>query len=193
MGDLVLAGSTSGTVTISPPASAGTTTLTLPSTSGTVVTTNTLPAGSVLQVVHAQNSTRATGSTQTYIDAVSASITPTKSSSKILVIGHALVSEASTASNSVGARLYRNSTLIGSNSGTVDCHSGGWTANSWNVQTLGVHYLDSPATTSSITYYIKAAHWDIGVVVNGTGNNSGTFASGDTRGTSQIILMEIAA
>jgi hypothetical protein len=39
MGDIVLAGSTSGTVTISPPASAGTTTLTLPSTSGTVLTT----------------------------------------------------------------------------------------------------------------------------------------------------------
>ena len=39
MGDIVLAGSTSGTVTISPPATAGTTTLTLPSTSGTVLTT----------------------------------------------------------------------------------------------------------------------------------------------------------
>lgn len=41
MGDIVLAGSTSGTVTISPPASAGTTTLTLPSTSGTVTTKDT--------------------------------------------------------------------------------------------------------------------------------------------------------
>ena len=39
MGDIVLAGSTSGTVTISPPASAGTTTLTLPATTGTVLTT----------------------------------------------------------------------------------------------------------------------------------------------------------
>jgi len=38
MGDIVLAGSTSGTVTISPPASAGTTTLTLPATTGTVLT-----------------------------------------------------------------------------------------------------------------------------------------------------------
>ena len=51
MGDIVLAGSTSGTVTISPPASAGTTTLTLPSTSGTVLTSasTTMPAGSVNQ------------------------------------------------------------------------------------------------------------------------------------------------
>jgi hypothetical protein len=38
LGDLVLAGSTSGTVTLSPPASAGTTTLTLPTTSGTITT-----------------------------------------------------------------------------------------------------------------------------------------------------------
>ena len=41
MGDLVLAGSTSGTVTLSPPASAGTTTLTLPTTSGTITTKDT--------------------------------------------------------------------------------------------------------------------------------------------------------
>jgi hypothetical protein len=38
MGDLVLAGSTSGTTTLTPAAVSGTTTLTLPTTSGTVIT-----------------------------------------------------------------------------------------------------------------------------------------------------------
>lgn len=45
MGDIVLAGSTSGTVTLSPPSVAGTTTLTLPTTTDTLVgrtTTDTL-------------------------------------------------------------------------------------------------------------------------------------------------------
>ena len=41
MGNLTLKGSTSGQVTISPPAVAGTTTLTLPATSGTVVVSST--------------------------------------------------------------------------------------------------------------------------------------------------------
>lgn len=49
MGDIVLAGSTSGTVTISPPASAGTTTLTLPSNTGNIpVVSGTGTSGQVL-------------------------------------------------------------------------------------------------------------------------------------------------
>ena len=41
MGDIVLAGSTSGTTTLTPTAVSGTTTLTLPATTGTVVTKDT--------------------------------------------------------------------------------------------------------------------------------------------------------
>ena len=41
MGDIVLAGSTSGTTTLTPAAVSGTTTLTLPATTGTVVTKDT--------------------------------------------------------------------------------------------------------------------------------------------------------
>ena len=41
MGDIVLAGATSGTTTLTPAAVSGTTTLTLPATSGTIVTTAT--------------------------------------------------------------------------------------------------------------------------------------------------------
>ena len=56
MGDLVLAGSTSGTVTLSPPASAGTTTLTLPSTSGTVLTSVSTLTTSQVQTATAGSS-----------------------------------------------------------------------------------------------------------------------------------------
>ena len=57
MSSVIIAGDTSGTVTLAAPAVAGTTTLTLPTTSGTIVTSassltsSQLPAGSVLQVV----------------------------------------------------------------------------------------------------------------------------------------------
>jgi len=85
MGDIVLAGSTSGTTTLTPAAVSGTTTLTLPATTDTLVgktTTDTLtnksivatqltgtiaaarlPAGSVLQVVNTQTGALITGTT----------------------------------------------------------------------------------------------------------------------------------
>jgi len=84
MGDIVLAGSTSGTTTLTPAAVSGTTTLTLPATTDTLVgktTTDTLtnksivatqltgtidaarlPAGSVLQVVQTLNNANTSGS-----------------------------------------------------------------------------------------------------------------------------------
>ena len=51
MSSVIIAGDTSGTVTLQAPSVAGTTTLTLPSTSGTVLTSasSTMPAGSVNQ------------------------------------------------------------------------------------------------------------------------------------------------
>jgi hypothetical protein len=45
LGNLVLSGSTSGSITISPPSSAGSNTLTLPANTGTVITTGSTFAG----------------------------------------------------------------------------------------------------------------------------------------------------
>ena len=95
MSSIVVAGDTSGTITLQAPASAGTTTLTLPTTSGTVLTSassvaaSQLPAGSVLQVVNTTYSTYSTFSSSTYADTgLTASITPSSSSNKILVLVH---------------------------------------------------------------------------------------------------------
>ena len=49
MSSIVIAGDTSGTVTLSAPSTAGTTTLTLPNTSGTIALTSNIPAGGQLQ------------------------------------------------------------------------------------------------------------------------------------------------
>jgi hypothetical protein len=150
--------------------------------------------GGVLQVVNASNSSRSTASQQTWTSVVSASITPKSSSSRILILGQIHAGNGS-ASNSIGLRIYRDSTVIGSGTGTVDAHSGEnlQVGNPWMTATMVAHFIDSPATTSSISYSLRAASWENNLIINSSNSDSSAFSSGNVYGTSQIILMEIAA
>lgn len=161
MSSVSIAGNTSGSVTLSAPDVAGSTTLTLPTTSGTVLTngTNTnFPAGSVIQVVNATYSTETSSSSSTYADTgLTASITPSSSSNKILV----LVNQAGVGkntgdiSNSVNLKLLRNSTNIVFFGGVVGYNQ----TNSYNLGfSATTSYLDSPSTTSSVTYKTQFAN-----------------------------------
>jgi len=183
LGDLVLAGSTSGTVTLSPPASAGTTTLTLPTTSGTVVTTGSPQSGSVVQVVNVSYGTLTSNSTTTYADTgLAATITPKFATSTILVMATLNGTEKSTANvnNSIALRLVRGATTI-----STFMRYANWTNSTTALVTPSgvVNYLDSPATTSATTYKIQFANEaaSASVVVNSSGS------------ISFITLMEIAA
>jgi hypothetical protein len=181
MSKLVLSGDTSGSVTLDAPAVSGTTTLTLPATSGTVLTngTNTnFPAGSVLQVVNATYSTQTSSTVNSYADTgLTATITPSSSSSKILVIVNQVSIYKTGADTSVNIYLVRNSTNIVQFGRLV---SG--TGDTSNVMTsTGTSYLDSPATTSSVTYKTQF-------------NNdtpAGTVYVQFSGGVSTITLMEI--
>jgi len=83
--DVTITSSGGGNFVIQPPNSATDRTLTLPDSAGTVDTLQR--AGNVLQVVYGTTATSVTHSTSTYIDTgLSASITPSSTSSKILVI-----------------------------------------------------------------------------------------------------------
>jgi hypothetical protein len=193
MANLILNGSTSGSVTLSSPAVSGTTTLTLPTTSGTVVTTGTtgqviasgaLPIGSVLQVVNAITSTNVSNSTATMADTgLTATITPKFSTSKILVLvsQNGVYKSAANANNMVDLILARNGTgILGAN------FSGATAATSTaleNSVTASLCYLDSPATTSATTYKTQFNSR------NGTASVSVQYAGVST---SFITLMEIA-
>ena len=184
MANLILNGSTSGSVTISSPAVSGTTTLTLPTTSGTVLTSasNTnFPAGSVLQVVNATYSTAASNSTSTYADTgLTASITPSSSSNKILVLVNqaGVGKDTGNISSSVYVKLLRNSTDI-----CVFCITGAYTqSNSYNLGfSSTTSYLDSPATTSAVTYKTQFAN----------GQNAASVRVQTDNSTSTITLIEI--
>jgi hypothetical protein len=107
--------------------------------------------GKVLQVVMGSTSTTNTSSSTTYADTtLTASITPSATSSKVLVLtnhGGVAVSGGNVSGGYV--KLLRGSTdiqLIGEFIGYTA------TTNSNYVGSLNAAYLDSPSTTSSVTY-----------------------------------------
>lgn len=200
MASIVVAGDTSGTVTLTAPAVSGTTTLTLPITSGTVLTngTNTnFPAGSVLQVVQAVKTDRFTTTSGTFVDITgySATITPSSASSKILVISSFHVSNGATSAY-VRAQLLRGATALGlgtaSGSATqITSTSSIGNSSDPDILNSSYTYLDSPATTSATTY-----KWQMATFSSRTGTFNGSTGTADSNrlnSSSTITLMEIAA
>jgi len=180
---IVLQGSTSGSVTLQEPAVAGTTVLTLPAVSGTVLTDTSPKAGNVLQVVSATSTTSTTitgGPTDTTL---TATITPTSATSKILVLVSQQVYLVGTGGDG-GFMFYLLKN--GSSLYSVSFHSLYISCTSAIVPELitnfPVMYLDSPATTSALTYKMQATATSGGVAVFQWSSNLST-----------ITLMEIAA
>jgi hypothetical protein len=155
----------------------------------------TLPTGSVLQVVSAtKTDTFSTTSAGSWIDVtgLSVSITPSSSSSKILVLYDTMIGPQDTGF----VRIVRDSTAIkqGDAAGgrirtTVGSLSPGGNADK-SAPCAG-NYLDSPASTSALTYKIQVQNYTGTLVVNRSYNDSDASYSG--RGASTITVMEISA
>lgn len=205
MAKLILNGATSGSISIESPAVSGTTTLTLPTTSGTVLTngTNTnFPAGSVLQVVSTTKTDTFSTASTSFVDVtgLSVSITPKSSTSKILVLFNVYTSANQNVS-SAALRLVRDSTAIdiGDAAGSRPRVSGIFYSGDTSVGTqasIGAasnNFLDSPATTSALTYKIQmlSASGSITMYVNRTSSDRDTTTY-DARTASSITVMEIA-
>jgi hypothetical protein len=105
--------------------------------------------GKVLQVVTATDSTQRTTSSTTFVTAsntLSVSITPSSSSNNVFV----LVTNGGQGDGSVGRyTIYRNSTNLGN--GNSGMYSSGGNEGSSNTT---ISILDTPATTSTITYQV---------------------------------------
>ena len=193
MSSVIIAGNTSGTITLDAPNVAGTTTLTLPTTSGTLVTSNAMPAGSVLQVVSTTKTdaySNATQNTWNDVTGLSVSITPSSSSNRILVTGQ--LSYA--ASSNLYFRLVRGSTAIavGDTAGSrISCTgASGYNFGDGNVgENATFEFLDSPSTTSSTTYKIQVYGFNITQYVNRVVTD--TDGNVSPRNVSTITVMEI--
>jgi hypothetical protein len=143
------------------------------------------PAGTVLQVVQATYSTEVVISTSTFTDSgLSASITPSSTSSKILImVSQPLESFDDSSSSSVYMRILGGATPIytaTSTFGQFSIYALG--ASEISLSTIAsVNYLDSPATASAITYKTQF----------NCSAGSVTLQSQSAK-TATMILMEIA-
>jgi len=136
--------------------------------------------GKVLQVVSATLADDASSSSTTYADTgLSATITPTSATSKILTIQSSTVDVSSgNASNAISLKLVRGATDIL----TLDdlCFTGSALRKLWSYSYT---YLDSPATTSATTYKIQFC--------NNVNAADVTFAANNN--TATLLLLEIGA
>jgi hypothetical protein len=135
-----------------------------------------LPAGSVLQVVQGTYATNVTNATAAYVDTgLTATITPTKNTSKILVFTYMGMCYKSANDTQLNLQIVRAATSIFTAAAMNQGTAVALTENPTLV------YLDSPATTSATAYKVQLSNRD----------SSGTVGS-NLNGTSTITLMEIA-
>ena len=157
MSQISITGASTGTATftIESPATSTNRTLTLPDETGTIITTagvpaSSLPAGSVLQVVQSVRTASFTTTSTSFIaTGLSASITPTSATSKILIFTHTITDNAANGRTAL-VTIYRGATNLGGGTegfGGASSDTGGSTRSSFDIC-----YLDSPATTSATTY-----------------------------------------
>ena len=155
----------------------------------TTVPSSKMPTGSVLQVKQTLSSARATVTTATLSDFLTVSITPTSTSSKILVEVKMYVGSTWWNNRTVFA-IARDSTVITGNSGNIWPWQYGADSNNASNELCynTACVLDSPSTTNAITYKAQLASQDGSKTVAMNGNHS----SSSNYGQSSITVMEIA-
>jgi len=149
------------------------------STASTGLSWATLPSsGKVLQVVQATTTTSASVTSATYVDSnLTASITPSSASSKVLVLVTQLCQKAGDIEGKM--QLLRGATVIA----TIASSDLLYTASVLTLRgiTVSANYLDSPNTTSSTTYKTQI------------GSTGSTFTVQGSGALSTITLLEIGA
>ena len=141
-----------------------------------------ISTGKVLQVVSAHKSDVASSTSTSYADitGLSVNITPSSSSNKILITYGLNVSNVETDRNDF-VRLMRGTVAIADPSHYFRQQ------NNSVMPNLSSNYLDSPSTTSSLTYHLEWKAESGTVYLNRRGGDS------TVRGASTITVMEISA
>ena len=200
MSKVVIQGHASGTgdFTIAAPNSDTDRTLTLPDAGGTLDRLDR--AGNFLQIVSTNKTDTfsVSGTTCADVTGLSVNITPSSSSSKILIIADVSVGVDSFAAY---IKLKRDSTDIcipdaAGNRPRISGRGGHApsSGDTYSLNKIPVMYLDTPSTTSQITYKFQLRSYGSGATawINRSNIDRDT-ADYDARSPSSITVMEIAA
>ena len=153
----------------------------------TSVTANDLPAGSVLQMLENRTGTDVNNTTTSYTDCITLNITPSSSSNKIAV--YAALDVLLYASVRVDALVRLAKVIDGVISNiserTIYNLHGSGTYYPYETDTTPFLILDSPNTTSEITYKLQ--------IRKGTSSGTVYHCIGNAMGQSHLMLQEIKA
>jgi hypothetical protein len=158
--------------------------------------------GGVIQTVQNVVTSSTTGTGATLVSVMTASITPTRIDSKVLV----LVDTNVGASNSYGtlAYLYRGTGVAGTKLYFGDADNNrprvtkavttydGTNTGAYIQIPLQIHYLDSPATTSEVTYDLRLASYNTNSWSFNRSHINQNSSEYDGKPASSMILMEIS-
>ena len=144
--------------------------------------------GGIIQTVIGSTTTHFSTSSTSYVDTgVTANITPTSSTSKILVFldvpCHIIRSSGSTWEMYI--KILRDSTAIfgvDPSQGNYHCGIGGSISSNRGVFSIVKQFIDSPATTSQVTYKLQVKHYSNQTLDISLGSEA-----------SHITLMEVSA
>jgi hypothetical protein len=142
------------------------------------------------------STTAGTGSPAT-ITGLSGTITPTSSSNKVLIFVN--IGQISAGSDSTfGVFMFRNGTKINTGNAAGSRATGSvaggvpTSGNTWRGGPASIMFLDSPATTSAVTYtFAIGGNGSSTIYVNQDGRDTDA-ANDSTRTPTTIILMEVS-
>lgn len=198
MSQVKIQGNASGTgiFTVAAPNSNTDRTLTLPDGAGTLDRLER--AGNILQVVQAVKTDTFSNTTGQWVNitGLNVNITPSSTSSRILLLSNTF---AHGSGNSF-LRLTRNGTAIGigtqeGNREGVGAGDGYFDSNNDNHnQTFSMMFVDSPASTSSVSYWVqtRSEQNTYSIFINAQTTTASNNFANRPRYASMLIAMEIA-
>lgn len=194
---LVLNSSGGGSVTLSAPSTASNVTLTAPASNATLITTAStgqiipkaaMPVGSVIQTVVFRSQIAVSMTTNSYADTgYGATITPSSASNKIMLTFSCteLRARGDVATN---MQIQRNGTGISEIKELGYSGGGGGTQTTGSIgMAVSFTHVDSPSSTSALTYQIYARK------LTANAGNAEFLPNSTNAGFVTIVLQEIVA
>lgn len=162
-------------------------------------TVSGITGGKILQVVSTTKTDTFTTTSTSYTDVtgLSVSITPSSTASKVFVIAHVPFAGVNSQVQRQGWSVFRDSTnLVNPDSPGSRTPAAHWQNDyqngTTNMRATSFHFLDSPSSTSALTYKVRAVvESGSTAYINRSEGDANVSSAG--RGVATITVMEVSA